>query len=457
MKMPRARLNELSPANKADKTEKEQTPMPELPDPQKSSPTSPSRSKSPRPLLLLCGLGLLVFLVISSRGLVHSIIGLDGKRFPALDDDQPVPVMGPITARIVIYPTMKIKTSPAEAVAAALDEVRRIDALMSSYKDSSDVGRINHAKAGEYTAVDPLTWRVLMESLRYHHLSEGAFDITFRPLSQLYTFPRDSDKHVRALPNPEKIHATLRNVGSDKILYQREGMRIALKNAGMSIGLGAIAKGFAVDRAIAVLQKLGIENAMVEIGGEVRVIGSAKISHTTTQEIGTQPKSNKTTAGSEGAKDEKGKKDAAGESEKNGYRKWRTGIRNPRSKDGKRDLIRELDTTNCAIATSGDYEKYFEIGDKRYSHIIDPRTGYPVQGGVVSATVISKNSCMQADALATAVSVLGVKKARALLSQFNGIEAWLYYLNPDGTLNPEPVHLGPFPAKSAGQASPYGG
>jgi len=321
-------------------------------------------------------------------------------------------------ARLTIVPTRSMRMTPEEAAARALEAVRAVEQRMNAHDPQSDIGRLNDAPAGALVSVDPLTWGVMMEALRYHRLTGGAFDVTVGPLLALYRY---ENKPVTSLPPAQLVRETRARVGSDKILFEREGMKLGLRAADMRVDLGAIAKGFAVDQAMAALQDAGVENALVEIGGEIRLIGEVPLDEPNArQQIGTA-------AGNT----------AEAQPERLPARPWRTGIRHPRDPRG---ILEVLERTNCAIATSGDYEKYFEFEGARYSHIVDPRTGWPLRGGVVSATVIHPTSCLRADALATAFSVMGVDATRKLLAEIGtelgleGESVILVELQADGSL-----------------------
>lgn len=298
-------------------------------------------------------------------------------------------IMG-TAAHITIVPTDTLRVTPQQAADLAFAAMRRAEGLMSMYDPRSDVGRINASAPGEIVAVDPFTWLVLMEALRFNALSDGAFDPAMGGLMRLY---RWNSPQERELPPRENISAVLAEAGVGNLLLEREGMLVGRRSAGTLVDLGGIAKGFGVDLAAQALLDAGVENAIVEIGGEVRILGSApETGEETTHRIGGKGMP------------------------------WLAGIRDPR-RPGVLKTIATRD--NQALATSGDYMKFFEIEGKRYSHIIDPRTGLPVSGGVISATVIYPGSCMRADALATIACVLGVERFREVLSLFPQAEAYL--------------------------------
>ncbi len=293
-------------------------------------------------------------------------------------------------ATVTVVPNAGMRVSREEAAERALAAIERVAELMGPAGEKSDIRRFNEAAPGEWVAVDPLTWRVLEEARRFHILSGGAFDITVGPLMKSYAW---SLREEEALPSPERIAKARETVGMEKVKFAREGMRVAPARAGMRLDLGAIAKGFAVDQAIASLKADGVADALVEVGGEVRAIGRAPI------------RGAAQTVGADG--------------EEAPTRPWRVGVRDPR---GAEVLTQFELPGDRAVATSGDYAKYFEIDGERYSHIVDPRTGRPRRGGLISVTVVVPGSCLRADALATTVSVTGLEEGRALLQTFPGVE-----------------------------------
>ncbi len=266
-------------------------------------------------------------------------------------------------ARITIPEGEGFDLSPAELAREAEKAVRRVNDLMSPRGEASDIARLNSLAANEWREVDPLTWTVVMEALRWNRLTDGAFDPTIGPVKRLFRFDREE---TEKWPGEGELRQAKSRVGADKILFNREGMRLAFSQSGMTLDLGAIAKCFAVDQAAEVLIAHGVKNAVVDIGGELRVIG---------QKPGNPPAP------------------------------WRTGIRNPRGDEP----LEELPLADAAVATSGDYENYFIYKGKRYEHIIDPRTGLPLAEGTASVTVVHPASCLAADALATSLCVLGPK------------------------------------------------
>lgn len=244
-------------------------------------------------------------------------------------------------------------------------EVKRIDSLLSKYIPESEISRLN--KAGEL-AVSPDTMFILKKSREFYDATGGAFDITVAPLVDLWGF---TDKDFR-VPSSRQIKDALNLVGMDKIIFNDENNVVKFKLPGMKVDLGAIAKGYAVDCAVGKLKDAGIKSCVVNLGGQIYALG-----------------------------------DRFG-------RPWRIAIRNPRS----RAFIGYLNLKDLAVSTSGDYEQYFLRGNKRYSHIINPKTGYPADSGILSVTVAAASGSA-ADALSTSIFVLGKNKIGDLAKKFS--------------------------------------
>ncbi len=250
-------------------------------------------------------------------------------------------------------------------VVAALDDVNQ---LMSTYRPDSDLSRLNDAAPGEWVSVDSATVTVVRAAIETCRETGGAFDPTVGPLVNLWGFG-PPDRVVE--PPPDAAVAEARGqVGIDRLHVRGDPPALQLSGPGMYVDLSAIAKGYAVDRVADLLVEAGIEQYMVEVGGEVRV---------------------------------------GGRSLRN--RPWRLGVERPGP--GGRAVHTVLGVEDASMATSGTYRNYFDSGGRRYSHTIDPRTGWPVTHDVVSATVLHA-SCMMADAYATGMIVLGVADGIAL-------------------------------------------
>lgn len=261
-----------------------------------------------------------------------------------------------------------------EAIFEAYSEVKRLDDMLSNYKSDSNLAQVN-SYAGKGRIKVPSEFIELTErAVYFSNLTDGAFDITVGELVDLWRNSQQKDD----MPDEKVIKRTVSEcVGSKKIsLYPRE-KEIELKSSCLSIDFGGIGKGYAVDRALKILRDKGIENGLINFSGNIYAIGSPP--------------------GEEG---------------------WRIAIKHPRMKD---EALTFIEVRDMAVSTSGDYERYFEIGGKRFSHIIDPRTGYPVEY-VPSVTVIAENAT-DADALSTAVSVMGKEKSVETLEKLERVGA----------------------------------
>jgi thiamine biosynthesis lipoprotein len=236
--------------------------------------------------------------------------------------------------------------------------------LMSTYLPDSEVSRFNSSDQTEWFDVSRETVEVVSRAREISELSDGAFDITVGPLVALWNFGAASKGEAEfQLPSEEQIKATLANVGYQKLELRMLPPAIRKSNGQLQIDLSAIAKGYAVDAIVDVLESNGCSSFMVEIGGEVRARGS--------------------------------RPDGEG---------WRIGIESPDPQARKVELIVPLH--DQSMATSGDYRNFYRHEDKLYSHTIDPKTGRPVEHALTSCTVLNPD-CASADALATTMLVLG--------------------------------------------------
>jgi thiamine biosynthesis lipoprotein len=271
-----------------------------------------------------------------------------------------ITVFGPDTDRLT------------EAKDAAFAEIERIEHLMSSYRDDSDVSLIDASAGGPAVVVDPEVYTVIERSIEISRLSDGAFDITMAVLHGVWKIDPDNPR----LGSPEEIADRLPLISWKGVILDPERHAVGLAKPGMKIDLGGIAKGYAVDRAIEAIAEKGVTMALINAGGDLRALG---------QRPG---------------------------------RPWQIGIQDPREQGA---IIGSLPVINTAVATSGDYEKFFIRDGKRYCHILDPRTGNPVSS-CQSVTIITPEA-WKADALATSVFVLGPGKGLALVERLPGVEA----------------------------------
>ncbi|MCB0275313.1 MAG: FAD:protein FMN transferase [Calditrichaeota bacterium] len=262
-----------------------------------------------------------------------------------------------------------------EAIRAAISEINRIEHLISSWDSLSQTSRINRMAGIEPVAVDPELYQLIERAKKVSVITGGAFDISYASMDRVWFY----DGRMTALPSPEAIAASVALINYRDIELNPAQTTVFLRNKGMKIGFGAIGKGYAADRAKEVMLNLGIASGVVNAGGDLVAWGKQE--------------------------DE---------------RDWQVGIADPRNKE---DIISWLSTSEKAVVTSGNYEKFVELEGKTYGHIIDPRTGWPV-GGLKSVTIICPSGEL-ADALATSVFILGENDGLALINKMKGIECIL--------------------------------
>jgi thiamine biosynthesis lipoprotein len=259
------------------------------------------------------------------------------------------------------------------AFAAGYDEVRRIEILMTDWErpgePESDVVRINKAAGKEPVRVSAETFEVIGKALEMSRRSGGAFDITFAAMKGLWKFDEDLEKKV---PLAAEIARRRKLINWHDVVVDAKARTVKLRRAGMRLGLGGIAKGYAVDRCAAVLRGEGLHDFMVQAGGDLFVAGSK------------------------------------------GPNNWMVGVRDPRG--GARDIIARMPIKDHAFSTAGDYERAFILDGKRYHHIIDPATGYPATASR-EVTIFAPNAFL-ADALDDAAFILGPKKGIALVDSY---------------------------------------
>jgi thiamine biosynthesis lipoprotein len=259
-------------------------------------------------------------------------------------------------------------TYAEECLEAAISEVRRLETLLTTFSETSQTAQINTNAGIAPVRVDREVFDLIARCQRISELTQGAFDISYGSVDKrLWNF----DTTLKALPTPAKAKAAVQLVNYRNICLDPQNGTVFLKEKGMRIGFGGIGKGYAAEKAKAVLKGKGINNGIVNAAGDLSVWGH-------------QPDG----------------------------KPWTIGIADPNHKDRP---FSSLQLTDAAIATSGDYEKFVLIGGKRYSHTINPKTGLPVTG-LKSVTVICPNAEL-ADALATPLLVMGVKTGLNLVDQ----------------------------------------
>ena len=295
-------------------------------------------------------------------------------------------------SRVVMGSTATVRvcgSEPAErrqAVTDALDEVDRVDRLLSHYRDDSPLSRLNREAANGPVAVVPELVDVLAECLRWSRDSDGAFDVTVGPLMKAWGFFRDEGR----LPEEREIQAALAVVGQRHVVLDREHGTVRFDRPGVELDLGGIGKGYAVDRAVDLLRRRGIRSALVNLGGS-SVYG-----------LGAPP----------------------------GAEAWQVAVQDPTAPGRTAESVALRDR---ALSVSGGYARCFEKDGVSYSHIMDPRTGRPVRG-VLSVAVLSA-SATDGDALDNVLFVQGLERARAFVASLPREPATsvLFFLPTAGT------------------------
>jgi thiamine biosynthesis lipoprotein len=258
---------------------------------------------------------------------------------------------------------------------AATAEIRRLEKLMTTWDPASEVSRINAAAGKQAVPVGQETFDVIREALHASSISEGCFDITFETLHGVWKFDQDLDPHP---PSPADVKARLRYLGWRHVKLDEAAHTVRLDEDHVRIGLGGIAKGYAVDKAARVLLEAGVASFYVQAGGDLFTHGV--------------------------------KPDGSA---------WQAGIRDPRGPEG--DYFAVMPVSDHAFSTAGDYERSYVVDGKRYHHIIDPRTGYPATAS--RSVTIWAPTALLADEIDDAVFILGPQKGLALVESLDGVGA----------------------------------
>jgi len=280
-----------------------------------------------------------------------------------------------------------------EAALAALDLIDLLEGQMSVYRPHSEVSELNRRAAHEPTPVEPGLFGLFEQAVALSRETGGAFDITAGPLSKIWGFYRRQG----SLPTSDEVQAALALVGSEKLLLDGSEMTVQFQQVGMEINLGAIGKGYALDRAANLLAEQGVNDVLIH-GGNSSVLARGS------------------RAESDG---------------------WTVALRHPLKPD---ERLAEFRLRNRALGTSGSGTQFFHHQGRRYGHILDPRTGWPADG-ILSATVIAPSAAL-ADALSTALYVLGIDRAREFCARHLEISALLVTAGTrSGTIELEPLNL----------------
>jgi thiamine biosynthesis lipoprotein len=261
-------------------------------------------------------------------------------------------------------------SAAAVAIDAVMDEMHRIDAAMSPFKEHSELSRVNRDAARGPVEIGAELFGLIERSIAFSELSDGAFDITYASAGHLYDYRR------RIRPSEAQLATARAAIGYRHLQLDREARTVRFARDGVRIDLGGFAKGHAVDNAAGILARHGVRHAAVSAGGDSRMLG-----------------------------DRRG-------------RPWTMGIRDPRREEG---VVALLPLEDVAVSTSGDYERFFDDGAGRCHHLIDPRTGRSPQS-VCSVTVVAPDG-LTSEALSKAVFVLGVERGMAIVESLPGVDA----------------------------------
>jgi thiamine biosynthesis lipoprotein len=325
-----------------------------------------------------------IFLIAGLYFFAANVRKTGGPKAPVDIDSGYRLVMGTI-ARIVAVAADS--TTAKKAIEAALRQLYSIEDLCSIYKPDSEISRINRSAAKEPVRVSRPTFEVLQKAIEFSEISEGAFDITVGVLSELWHLASEAN----SVPADVELTEARCKVGYEKLILDADNMTVRFAVDGMKLDAGGIAKGYAIDKAVEAMQNAGAVGGMVDVGGDIRVFGAPP----------------------------------------QGKSEWLIGLQDPAETETVVNIGRYLlvlNLTDSAVATSGDYRRFALIDNKKYSHIIDTKTGYG-SSKLASVTVIAPNAA-DADAIATAVSVMGQQKGLALIESIPHTEAILITLPP---------------------------
>ncbi len=273
--------------------------------------------------------------------------------------------------RVLMGTFWQVSSPNRQAAKIVFAEVSRIEGLLSKYNPGSEVWQLNQRAKLQ---VSPETFYVIQQAYNFWLKSGGAFDITVAALVDLWGFTQK----VYQVPSDEELRTALKLVGSDKIILHQKDNVVEFKIPGIQIDLGAIAKGYALDCAVKKLKENNIASCLINAGGQVYALG-----------------------------------DKFGQA-------WKIAIRST----SQAEIAAELELKDACASTSGNYEQFFFKDGKRYCHILNPETGYPADSGIASVTVVAKSGLI-ADALSTAIFILGEEKKDQLIQQFPEVKCYI--------------------------------
>lgn len=273
--------------------------------------------------------------------------------------------------------TVKVfENASEELMEQVFERIREIEGKMSYTIKGSDVNLINQNAGIKPVMVDKETYFVLEKAKEYAELSEGYYDPTVGPLVEVWDI-KSGELDRESLPREEDIRSAMELIDYNKLELLDEG-RVYLKDKGMKLNLGSIAKGYAADQVKKVLESSNVKGAIIDLGGNVFAFGSK-----------------------------------SGEA-------WKIGVQDPNQATGIKLGI--LNVKNKSIVSSGSYERYFTYNNKNYHHILNPKTGYPSENQLMGVTIVSERS-IDGDAMSTAIFVLGLENGKELIGKLEGIEA----------------------------------
>jgi thiamine biosynthesis lipoprotein len=269
------------------------------------------------------------------------------------------------------FATIRVPAGKEEAAQQAFAELQRLEGLFNRHDPESEVARLN-AQAGRWVSVSPELLEVLVTVKDMAPATGGLFDVTVAPLLDLWGIGTDR----AAVPDADALARAKERVGGDGLEVDRQGGRVRLARPNMAIDLGGIGKGYAIDRAVQVLSQAGVPAGLVEVGGDLYLLGH-----------------------------------------RGGGQPWRVGVQHPRQEGA---ILGTLYLAGHAVATSGDYQRFFEFEGVRYHHILDPRTGKPGRTSI-SVTVVAR-TVMEADLLSTGVFLMEPAEGLAFLEGLPDVE-----------------------------------
>lgn len=255
----------------------------------------------------------------------------------------------------------------------AVNEIKRIEEKLSTFKESSETNLINRNAGKQPVKVSEEIFNLIKRCIKISEITQGAFDITYGSIDKKFW---NFDTTMKALPSKENAKKLVKLIDYKNIILNEEDFTVFLKNEGMRIGFGGIGKGYAAETAKNILKDNGAKAGIVNASGDLTAFGKPKE-----------------------------------------FNNWTIGIANP---DISNQPFSTLEITDMAVATSGNYEKFVIINGKKYSHTIDPKTGFPISG-IKSVTIISPNAEIS-DAFATPVTIMGINAGLSMINQIKGIE-----------------------------------